>query len=637
MEFKSTGTELYSTYIHRSRYARWREEDVRRETYQESVDRYLDFFSSIVPDGVSNEFVQAVRGEMLNLGAVGSMRGLATAGRALERDEVAVYNCSYSVIDCIESFDEIMYMLMCGVGCGFSVEKRYTEKLPVVPNTFIDLDEVFVIDDCKMGWVEALRYLITSLYDGKIPAFDFSKIRPEGERLKTFGGRSSGPGPLINLFQFIHKVFEEAAGRKLRPAECADIVCMIADIVKVGGVRRSALICLTDLEDAEMAEYKSGDWWREDRTPYRALANISAVYEDTPSQEVFEKEWQTMYNSYSGERGIFSRSGAINKLNLQGLRDTDFEFGVNPCGEQILRPNQFCNLTEVIVRPEDTLEDFLRKIVVATVLGTVQSSLTSFRWLRPVWAKNTSEERLLGVSLTGVMDHTVLNGSQGEDVLKEWLLKGNEIAHKTNVEWAEKIGINRSLGICTNKPSGTVSQLMNTASGLHPRYAKYYWRTVRNSYKDPLTQFLADRGIPVEPLKTDPSTAVLYFPIAAPEGAITADKFNGLDQYQVWKIYNQYWSDHSVSCTVYYTDDNFAEIGEKVLSDFDIMTGISFLPYDGGIYEQAPYIPITKEEYEEALKTFPKDIDWSELGLYEQEDNTEASQTYACVGGVCEL
>ena len=632
----------YQEYIATSRYARWIEEKGRRETWEETVDRYFSFFEDSGKVGFNelSEAVDAVK----NLEVMPSMRCLMTAGKALERDNVAGFNCSYLAIDHIRAFDELMYILMCGTGVGFSVERQYVSKLPEVPEELHECDTTIVVADSKIGWASAFKQLISLLYSGQIPKWDVSKIRPAGARLKTFGGRASGPEPLVDLFDFTVNLFKSSTGRKLSSIECHDLVCKVADIVVVGGVRRSALISLSNLTDDRMRRAKSGQWWEDE--PQRALANNSACYTEKPDLASFMKEWESLYESRSGERGIFSRVASQRQASKNERRDAGFDFGTNPCSEIILRPNQFCNLSEVVVRAEDTFDDLKQKVKLATILGTLQSTLTDFRYLRPIWKRNTEEECLLGVSLTGIMDHPVLNGSKcplpDQDIedqefyLKQWLEELKEVAIETNKEWAAKLGVNPSTAITCVKPSGTVSQLVNSASGIHPRFSNYYVRTVRGDKKDPLSQMMVDTGVPHEEDIINPSNWVFSFPQKAPDGATCVADVGAMEQLKLWKIYQDHWCEHKPSITVYYTDDEFLQVGAWLYENFDDVSGISFLPRSEHTYKQAPYQEIPKEEYEKMIACMPT-INWSMLSTYELEDMTEGTQTLACTGGNCEL
>lgn len=570
-----------------------------------------------------------------------SMRTLMCAGHALARDNVAGFNCSYIPIDHVRAFDEICYILMCGTGVGFSVERQYISKLPEVPEEIHECDTTIVVADSKIGWASAFKQLISLLYAGQLPKWDVSKIRPSGSRLKTFGGRASGPEPLVDLFNFSVSLFTSATGRRLSSIECHDLVCKVADIVVVGGVRRSALISLSNLTDDRMRRAKNGQWWEENSQ--RALANNSACYTEKPDLASFIKEWESLYESRSGERGIFSRVASQRQAAKSGRRDASFDFGTNPCSEIILRPNQFCNLSEVVVRAEDTFEDLKRKVRNAAILGTLQSTLTDFRYLRPIWKRNTEEECLLGVSLTGIMDHPVLNGTATAlgvngftGSLGSILEELKEVAIETNKEWAAKLGVNSSTAITCVKPSGTVSQLVNSASGIHPRFSNYYVRTVRGDKKDPLSQMMVEQGIPHEEDVINPSNWVFSFPQKAPEGATCVSDVGAMEQLKLWKIYQDHWCEHKPSITVYYTDDEFLQVGAWLYENFDDVSGISFLPRSEHTYKQAPYQEITEETYNELLAEMPE-INWSVLGQYEVEDTTTGTQELACVGTSCEI
>ena len=625
----------YQTYIHKSRYARWLEEEGRRETWDETVDRYINYFRKKFEN---NEYVQQklslARKEILELNVMPSMRCLMTAGPALDRDNVAAFNCSYLAINRLRAFDEAMYVLMCGTGVGFSVEKKYVEQLPTIEEEFHETDTTIIVRDSKLGWVTAFRELISLLYSGRIPRWDTSRVRPAGARLKTFGGRASGPEPLEDLFNFATRLISSAAGRKLTSIECHDLMCKIAEIVVVGGVRRSALISLSDLEDEKMRLCKHGQWWNEN--PQRALANNSAVYQGTPDVHLFLKEWTSLYDSKSGERGIFNRASATAQAAKNGRRDTSFDFGTNPCSEIILRDRQFCNLTEVVIRPSDSEQDLRRKCRVAAFLGTLQASLTNFRYLSKEWKKNTEEEALLGVSLTGIEDHPVMSMKKSDAFsLAELLEDLKEETIEENAITANEIGINVSTAITCVKPSGTVSQLCDSSSGIHPRYSRFYIRSVRSDNKDPLTVFLKEQGVPNEPdnLAKD-SVTVFYFPMKSPDHAVLRDEVSAIEQLDLWKIYAEHWCEHKPSITVYVRENEWIDVAAWVYKNFDSVSGISFLPYDNGTYKQAPYQEIDEETYSKLVKEFPK-IDWSKF--YETEDNTVGANTLACTAGACEI
>ena len=624
----------YEEFIFKSRYARWRDDLGRREDWPETVNRFLDFMATKVH--LSDVLRSYLFGKISRFETMCSMRALMTAGPALDRDNTAGFNCAFLPIDDLRAFDEAMYILLCGTGVGFSVERANTDQLPKLPEDLAPSAYVIVVQDSKEGWAEATRDLISCLFDGLVPGYDTSLVRPEGARLKTFGGRASGPGPLIELFQFIIRTVTAAAGRKLKPIECHDIMCKIGEIVVVGGVRRSAMISLSDLDDQEMAMAKSGEWWIEH--PYRALANNSAVYLETPDAEVFSREWAQLIESKSGERGIFSREASQKQAAKNGRRDYTQVFGTNPCSEIILRPYQFCNLTEVVVRPGDSYEDLEDKVEAATILGTYQATLTDFPYLRPVWRENTEEEGLLGVSMTGIMDHAILNGSTGHHILVVWLECLRSRAVDVNAEWAHRFGIKPATAITCVKPSGTVSQLVNSASGIHARHSEFYIRTVRADNKDPLTKFMKDRQVRNEPcvLQSD-TTTVFSFPIRSPEGSITRNDMSAIQQLELWMVYQDHWCEHKPSVTITVRDEEWMEVGAWVQRHFNKISGISFLPHSNHTYAQAPYQDITDEEYEVLKAQQPSKLDWTDLAYYEAEDNTIAMQTLACAGGSCEL
>ena len=621
--------DSYQEYIHKSRYARYLPDLKRRETWGETVNRYLNFW---VDRGVKFTDLEKVTlfDTIFSMEVMPSMRALMTAGEALERDNVAGFNCSYITIDSPRAFDEMMYILMCGTGVGFSVERQYITNLPNVAEDFHETETVIHIADSKIGWAKSYRELVSLLYSGQLPRWDASRVRPSGSPLKTFGGRASGPEPLIDLFNFTVGIFRGAAGRKLTSLECHDLCCKIAQIVVVGGVRRSALISLSNLTDDRIRRAKHGQWWVDE--PQRALSNNSACYTEKPDFEAFLNEWSSLYESRSGERGIFSRPASQKQAAKNGRRDSEYDFGTNPCSEIILRPNQFCNLSEVVVRPDDTVEDLKRKVRNATILGTLQATLTDFRYLRRIWEKNTSEEALLGVSLTGILDNPLMTlKNKNLPTVLEWLR--NE-AIETNKEWSKKLNIEQSTAITCVKPSGTVSQLVNSASGIHGRYAPYYIRRVRADSRDPLCTVLDEAGVPSEIDVTSPTTKVFNFPQQAPKKAVFASEQTGMEQLELWKIYQEYWCEHKPSITVYYRDNEFLAIGDWIYNNFDDVSGISFLPYSDHTYEQAPYEQITKEEYDKQMKDFPTKFNWD---IEEESDTTEGSQTLACVGNSCEI
>ena len=622
--------DQYQQYIHKSRYARYLDSEQRRETWDETIDRYLQFF--IDREQINNNEAQLLKKSITAQEVMPSMRCLMTAGIALERDNVAGFNCSYLPIDSPRSFDELMYILLCGTGVGFSVERDYVNQLPVVADSFHDTESTVVVSDSKIGWASAFRELISLLYAGKVPKCDLTKIRPAGARLKTFGGRASGPQPLADLFNYAVLLFKGAIGRKLTSLECHDLVCKIADIVVVGGVRRSALISLSNVTDNRMSNAKNGNWY--DTNGQRALANNSAVYSEKPDFDTYSGEMKRLYDSKSGERGIFSRIAAQKIAARNERRDATFKFGTNPCSEIILRPYQFCNLSEVIVRADDTEETLKDKVKVATILGTLQSTMTDFRYLRNVWKKNTEEEALLGVSMTGIMDCKLTNGSTGDEKLGKLLETLKAVAVKTNKKWAETLGVNQSVAITCVKPSGTVSQLTDSASGIHPRFSDYYVRTVRADKKDPLATAMIEAGFPHEEDVMNMSNWVFSFPQKAPNKAVTVESMGAMEQLYLWKIYQDHWCEHKPSMTCYYNDDNFFAVCQWIWENFDSVSGISFLPEAEHVYKQAPYQKIDKVEYTKLLKEMPTNMSWD---LAESSDNTEGSQTLACVAGVCEL
>ena len=621
----------YQTFIATSRYARWLDNEGRRETWGETVDRYVD--NILKPKAGDDSYTQSIRDAILNLEVMPSMRALMTAGPALERDNTAGYNCSYLPVDDPKSFDEAMFILLCGTGVGFSVERQFVSKLPEVPELF-ESDTTIVVKDSKEGWAKALRQVVALLYSGEIPKWDVSRVRPAGAKLKTFGGRASGPAPLVDLFNFVIRTFKEAQGRKLSSLECHDVMCKIGEVVVVGGVRRSAMISLSNLSDDRMRHAKSGSWWEND--PQRALANNSVSYTEKPDSMSFMREWMALVESGSGERGVFNRQASKKQAAKNGRRDADFEFGTNPCSEIILRPYQFCNLTECVVRATDTIETLERKVKLATILGTIQSSFTKFPYLRKIWQKNTEEERLLGVSLTGIMDNPLMTTKNNG--LEKTLEHLKTIAVATNAEWAERLGIPASTAITCVKPSGTVSQLVDSASGIHARHSEYYIRTVRGDIKDPLTQFMKDQGIPSEPCVMKPDQTVVFsFPMKAPAGAVTTADMTAIEQLEMWLAYQRSWCEHKPSVTINVKSNEWLEVGAFVYKHFDEMSGVSFLPYNEHTYQQAPYQEVGKSDYEFLLSCMPSGIDWSKLSEYEVEDNTAGSQTLACSGDSCEI
>ena len=623
----------YQKLIAASRYARWRENDGRREFWDETVARLTWYWAD--KGLITSEEARELYDAIYNLRVMPSMRSLMTAGEALDRDNMAGYNCSYIHVDHPRAFDEIMYVLMCGTGVGFSVERQFTNKLPEVAETLHDTDTTIVVEDSKLGWAKGLKQLISMLYAGEVPKYDISKVRPAGARLKTFGGRASGPEPLVSLFDFAISLFKGAAGRKLNDLECHDLVCKIAEIVVVGGVRRSALISLSNPSSDRMRTAKSGAWWN--GSGQRALANNSACYTERPDFEFFMREMSALYESKSGERGVFSRVAAKKIAGRNGRRDADHEFGTNPCSEILLRSGGVCNLSEVIVRADDDLDSLKEKVRLATILGTLQATLTDFRYVRAMWKRNAEEEALLGVSFTGIMDNTMMAGVSDPEALSEWLTELKQVAIDTNLEWSERLGISQAAAITCVKPSGTVSQLCDTASGIHPRFAPHYIRTVRQDNKDPVTQFLRDQGVDAEPCVMKPdSTTIFSFRMEAPKNAVCVSDVGALEQLKLWKIYQDAWCEHKPSITVYYTDDEFFDICAWMWKNFDSMSGVSLLPYDGGTYQQAPYQQIDKAQYEEEVQREPS-INWEALSQYETDDQTTGSQELACVGTSCEL
>lgn len=619
----------FQQYIHKSRYARWLPAEGRRENWEETVGRYVN--NVVVPQDLPSENTEAIRSAILKMDVMPSMRGLMTAGQALERDNVAMFNCSYLPVDHPRSFDEAMYILLCGTGVGFSVERQYVAKMPEVAEEFYTTSTVINVADSKIGWAKSVKELVSLLYQGMVPLWDVSKVRPHGAKLKTFGGRASGPEPLVKLFKFLVTTFKGAAGRKLTSLECHDIMCKIGEAVVVGGVRRSAMISLSNLSDDRMRNAKTGQWW--EANSQRSLSNNSVCFTETPDFPSFLKEWHSLYESKSGERGFFNRVAARKQALKNGRRDPGHEFGTNPCSEIILRPYQFCNLTEVVVRQEDTLQTLLEKVRIATILGTIQAKFTNFRYLRPIWKKNTDEEALLGVSLTGVMDNPVL--SKVSEEARQWLVEMKNEAVRTNAKYAPKIGVNVSTAITCVKPSGTVSQLVDSASGLHPRYSSHYIRTVRNDTKDPLSDFLISARVPAELDKFNAGSLVFSFPQKAPSGSVLRNDMTAVEQMEHWKMMQESWCEHKPSITVYYRDDEFLALGQWVWDNFDSISGVAFLPHSDHTYEQAPYTEITEKEWEKAVAEFPAFIDWTKF--IEQEDNTTGTQTLACTGNSCEI
>ena len=616
----------YQTFIATSRYSRWLDDEKRRETWPEVVDRYLGFFSHLISDNVK----PMLRQKIVDLEVMPSMRALMTAGPALERNNVAGYNCAYMPVDSPRSFDEAMFVLMCGTGVGFSVEQKNVDKLPVVNEHFEQTDTTIHVQDSKEGWARGLRELIGLLYSGQIPRWDTSRVRPAGARLRTFGGRASGPEPLVSLFNFVVDTFKKAGGRRLSTLECHDIMCKIGEVVVVGGVRRSAMISLSDVNDDRMRGAKSGNWW--EHNVQRALANNSATYIGRPDTSVFLGEWKALYDSHSGERGMFSRDASQRQAARFGRRDPAYDFGTNPCSEIILRPYQFCNLSEVVVRSTDNADTLRDKVVAATILGTLQSTLTDFKYLRKIWQTNTEEERLLGVSLTGILDHPTLAYD------KKLLNELRDLCVATNKVWAETLGIPQSAATTCVKPSGTVSQLVDSASGIHTRHSAFYVRTVRGDVKDPLTQFLIKAGVPNEPDVTKPNDTVVFsFPQRSPDGARVRSSITAVEHLEIWKTFQEEWCEHKPSITITVKEDEWMDVQAWVWKNWDVLSGVSFLPHSEHTYQQAPYQEITEAEYHEWVAKSPTEIDWAGLGAFEDEDNTSGSQSYACSGDVCEV
>ena len=619
----------YQSFIHKSRYAKYYEGD-GRESWENTIERYsANVIRDLVDQNTKYELEQAI----LGLEVMPSMRSLMTAGKAADRDNTCMYNCSYLAVDDVKAFDEAMFILLCGTGVGFSVERQSISKLPEVPFLWSSETNI-VVKDSKEGWAKALRQMIALLYSGEIPTWDVSRVRPAGAPLKTFGGRASGPAPLVDLFNFVIKTFKDAQNRKLSSLECHDIMCKIGEVVVVGGVRRSAMISLSNLSDDRMRHAKSGSWWEND--PQRALANNSVSYTEKPDSLSFMREWMALVESGSGERGIFNRQASKVQAAKNGRRNADYDFGTNPCSEIILRPSQFCNLTEVVVRATDTLDTLSEKVRLATILGTIQSSFTKFPYLRKIWTKNTEEERLLGVSLTGIMDNPLMTlKNKG---LEKTLDHLKQIAVTTNATWAERLDIPVSAAICCVKPSGTVSQLVDSSSGIHARHSAYYIRTVRGDNKDPLTQFMMDQGIPNEPDVMKPEqTTVFSFPMKAPEGATVTADMSAIEQLEMWLAYQRSWCEHKPSVTINVKNDEWFEVGAFVYKHFDEMSGVSFLPFNEHTYQQAPYQECDESTYHKMLGSMPTNIDWSLLSEYENEDNTSGSQTLACSGDACEI
>ena len=629
----------YQQFIHLSRYSRWLPEEGRRETWSETIERYFDFFTDHLKEmcdyNLDNKTRKELEEAVLDIKVMPSMRCLMTAGEALKRENIAGYNCSYVAVDRVAAFDEILYVLMNGTGVGFSVERQFTAKLPIVAEEFYHSDTMIQVADSKLGWAKALKELIGMLYIGQIPKWDLSKVRPAGTPLKTFGGRASGPEPLDSLFRFVEKTFTNAKSRKLSSIECHDIVCKIAEIVVVGGVRRSALISLSNLSDDRMRHAKSGQWW--EHHSQRALANNSACYTEKPDIGIFMDEWKSLYDSKSGERGIFNRASANKMAEKNGRRTIDgHEFGTNPCSEIILRDREFCNLSEAVIRPSDTRESLIEKVKLAAILGTFQSTLTNFKYVSNMWKKNCSEERLLGVSLTGIMDCPLTNGKKkGLEGLLDEL---REVAVETNKIWSKKLGINQATAITCVKPSGTVSQLVDAASGIHARHNPYYIRTVRGDKKDPLTQMMVDSGFPVEDDVMNPGhTSVFSFPMKVDKNAVFRTDMSAIEQLELWLTYQKHWCEHKPSVTISVKEHEWLEVGAWVYDHFDYMSGVSFLPFSEHTYKQAPYQDCDEKQYKDILNSMPKGVDWNLLGEYEKQDMTTSSQELACTAGGCEI
>jgi ribonucleoside-triphosphate reductase len=645
----------YQQFIHLSRYSRYIWDENRRETYPETVARYFDFFVEDLKEKhdytITKEEREELENAVLNQEVMPSMRCLMSAGPALKKENVAGYNCSYLAIDRVQAFDELLYILMNGTGVGFSVERQHVSKLPIIAEDFYDTDIVINVSDSKIGWAKSLKELMALLYQGQVPSWDVSKVRPAGSVLKTFGGRASGPEPLEDLFHFVVNIFKNAHGRRLTSLECHDIVCKIAEIVVVGGVRRSALISLSNLNDDRMRDAKAGQWW--EHNPQRALSNNSACYTERPDIGIFMDEWKALYDSKSGERGLFNRSSAKKQVEKTGRRNVDHEFGTNPCSEIILRDREFCNLSEVVIRDSDNLEALKRKVRLATILGTYQSTLTNFRYLSKKWRENCAEERLLGVSLTGIMDNVLTNGKNGGSLkglssqadssrgyvkTREVLETLKNVAIETNKEWAEKIGIPQSVSVTCVKPSGTVSQLVDAASGIHARHNPYYIRTVRGDKKDPLTMMMRDMGFPCEDDVTKPDhTAIFSFPMKSPKNAIFRSDMTAIEQLELWKVYQDHWCEHKPSVTISVKEEEWLRVGSWCYDNFDYMSGVSFLPFSDHIYRQAPYQDCSKEEYEIMSDQMPSEVSWDLLKNYEFSDTTTASQELNCTAGGCEI
>lgn len=637
---KTPELSLYQNQIHLAKYARWREEDQRREIWAETVDRYMTFIKKYISDNhtiLSDKLYNEIEDAILKLEVLPSMRALMTAGKAAERDAVGIYNCAYIAIDKPHAFDEALYILCCGTGCAFSVENKYINKLPEIPDELYESDTTIVVPDSKIGWATSLRQLISLLYSGLVPKWDVSRVRPAGARLKTMGGRASGPRPLDELFKFVIEIFESAKGRKLNSYECHSIMCKIGDIVVVGGVRRSAMLSLSDPSDARMRDAKSGQWWED--APWLALANNSAAWEEKPDIEHFIEEWTALMKSGSGERGIFHRQAVENKCRTNGRREIA-PFGTNPCAEIILRSYQFCNLSQVTVRPEDTEQDLLHKVRIASIIGTLQSCITNFRYISPKWKKNCDEERLLGVGLTGIMENDLLNGnSMPKDDLADLLTRLKEKVNEINKELASQLGINPSVATTCVKPAGNSTQLIGGhCSGLHEAYARHYIRRNRMNKNDPVAQLLYMGGVPCEDEINHPDTTwVFSYPMKAPDNAILREDRTAVERLEHWLIFSEFWCEHNPSVTINVKEDEWLEVGAWVYKNFDKMVGISFLPYSRHIYQQAPYEEINQDKYEDLLSEMPNNINWDLLKELEKEDQTDAVKDLACVAGACDL
>lgn len=626
----------YQHFIALSRYARWLPELQRRENWEETVSRYMDFWQAKYPEVLTSELYDELHTAIHDLKTMPSMRALMCAGDALDRDNVAGFNCSYLAMNRVRSFDELMYILMCGTGVGFSCERDEVAKLPMVSEEMHETPTTIIVSDSKIGWASAYRELLSLLWAGKVPQWDVSKVRPAGAPLKTFGGRASGPEPLVSLFKYSVDIFRNAAGRRLSTLEVHGLVCKVAEIVVVGGVRRSALISLSSFSDDRLRHAKSGQWW--ESHPEFALANNSVAYTEKPDMEAFMREWLSLVESKSGERGIFNREASQKQAARNGRRDASFAFGTNPCSEIILRDRQFCNLSEVVVRSDDTLKTLRNKVRLATIFGTFQATLTDFRYLGKAWKDNTEEEALLGVSLTGIMDNAVLSGSTVFDDLSVWLEELKQVAIDTNKEWAARLGINQSVAITAVKPSGTVSQLVDSASGIHARHSPYYIRTIRGDVKDPIVMMMQDQGFPWEPCQMKPeSTVVFSFPMKSPEGAIMTQDRSAVEQLETWLTYQRHWCEHKPSVTINVKDSEWLEVGAWAYKHFDEVSGVSFLPYSEHSYAQAPYQECSEDLYELALSTMPVGTDWGMISEYEDRDNTVGTQSLACTAGVCEI